>query len=89
MYSKEKIADIVKNAIYEVTKIRIDNDDINLLSEELKIFPADFLYVFEIIERNIEVSIGSIFVDYGYEAFEVKRFIKIICELYYSSNKTE
>ena len=51
-YSKQELMKLIQQTVYEVTKIQVKQMDTNLLDTRLLIHPADFLYIFDILEKN-------------------------------------
>ena len=51
-YTKKEIISIIQNTVRVVTKVNVDSDNVNLLNLQLDIHPADFLYIFDELERN-------------------------------------
>lgn len=72
---------IIFDAVEKVTGIREITSETNLLSRSVGIFPADFLYIFKIIEKELNVEISSVFIDSTYEVFIVKNFAKKLSEI--------
>ena len=71
---ENKIIEIVK----QVTGIKkIDKSD-NLVDKKLNIIPADFLYIFEILEETFGPNIYSIFQNNGYDVMVIKNLAKAI-----------
>lgn len=68
----EVYENIIFDAVEKVTGIREITSETNLLSRTVGIFPADFLYIFAIIEKELNVEISSVFIDSTYEVFIVK-----------------
>ena len=84
MYSKEAIGSIVKDAIKAVTGKDVFEPNVCLLDRNIAIFPADFLYIFDIIENKIGKSISNILVDYQYDVFIMENFVNAVYSTYVS-----
>lgn len=54
-YSKQELMKLIQQTVYEVTKIQVKQMDTNLLDTRLLIHPADFLYIFDILEKKLNV----------------------------------
>lgn len=80
MYTKEYIQNIITLAVKQVTGKDID-DDTCLVDKEVAIFPADFIYIFEIIEEKLHLQISDIFKEKSYEVMIVSNLVDAISEL--------
>ena len=89
MLSKEDVKAIVHDAVENVTGIKDISDDTCLLDRELNIFPADFLYVFECIEKKLGKAIYKILEEYAYDVFIMKRLVDAIYSIYSCTYKDE
>lgn len=52
MPDQNTIVNIITDAVLEITGIEISNPDTNLLSRDIGIIPADFLYILDIVEKR-------------------------------------
>ena len=83
MLETEMYEAVIVRAVEKVTGIKYITSETNLLSRTVGVFPADFLYIFRIIEEELNVEINSVFVDSTYEVFVVENLakkIRSICE---------
>ena len=81
MHSKEMIEDIIRDAVKNVTGITALERDTNLIDQELKIIPVDFLYIFDILEKKLQVPAHNIFIDHTFEVMSVAKLADALFEL--------
>ena len=58
--SRQDVERIIKQVVMDVTSLTGLEESTNLLDRELSIFPADFLYIFDLLERELQVDVYSI-----------------------------
>lgn len=80
-YEKKEIMKLIQKTVFEVTKIHVDNEKINLLDTSLDICPADFLYVFDLLEKELNISIVEILIRYPYYVMELDHMSDALLEL--------
>lgn len=51
-YTQDDIIKIIKETVYEVVKVEIASEADNLLDSKYNINPADYLYIFDLLEKN-------------------------------------
>ena len=73
MYSKEYIENSIRDAVFKVTGIKELDETTNLISKELGVIPVNFLYIFDILEENLELPVSQIFADNSYEVMCIKK----------------
>lgn len=59
-YTKCELVSVIKKIVYEVTNIIIEDEKTNLLDNKLDIHPADFLYIFDLLEKELQVPVTNI-----------------------------
>jgi len=80
MFEKE-IRSIVRKAVVEVTRDTDICDDANLLERDGSIMPADFLYIFDIIEKNISFSVNKFFAECTIADMTIENIARTVYEL--------
>ena len=86
MYTRKDIEMIVCDTVKTVTGIQIVHHNISLLDRDINIFPADFLYIFDLIENKIGKSIDSILVEYTDDVFIMDNLIDVIYKICVDEN---
>ena len=66
MMSKAETVKIITDAVREVTDIEIKSPDTNLLGRDVGIIPADFLYIFDIVEKRTGRDMCGVIADAHY-----------------------
>jgi len=62
---------------------------LNLMSRDLGIIPVDFLYIFDILERALQIPVHRVFVQAKYEVMTVAHLADAFCELQKLTKTTE
>ena len=73
IYKKEYIENSIRDAVFKVTGIKELDETTNLISKELGVIPVNFLYIFDILEENLELPVSQIFADNSYEVMCIKK----------------
>lgn len=81
MKSMNNIEASIRKAIAQVVNITDIDGDIYLVSRDLGIFPADFIYIFDIIENDVGLPVYSIFEGNNYEVMTINNLVRAIYEL--------
>jgi hypothetical protein len=81
MNLKESIEKTIREAIKNVTGITALDEDDSLLDRELNILPANFLYIFDILEEKLKLPVHDIFIDHTYEVMTVKNLTNALLVL--------
>ena len=81
MISKEKIRKALVNILNEVTDVKDVGEDTILVSENVGIFPADFIYIFDALERELSLPVFKIFENSNYSVMTVKNLTEAIYKL--------
>lgn len=62
---------MIKETVWEVTHIKVPSAEISLLDTSLNINPADFLYIFDILEKRLSKPVADIFKTNTYSVMKV------------------
>lgn len=81
IYEKSDIVEIIKETVYKVTQIKIDDENTSLLDTRLRIYPADFLYIFELLEKKLNVPAADILRTHPYSVMEIDKLSDALLEL--------
>ncbi|SHH84864.1 hypothetical protein SAMN02745823_01176 [Sporobacter termitidis DSM 10068] len=81
MNSKEVIENTIRDAVKDVTGITNLEKDASLIDRELAIIPACFLYIFDILEKKLELPVYNIFKDHTFEVMTVENLTNALFEL--------
>lgn len=80
-YTEKDIINVIKETVFEVTGIQELSDGDNLLSTKLDILPADFLYIFDLLEKKLEVPAVDVLKNTDYQVMQIDYFSKALLEL--------
>ncbi len=80
-YSEVDIVELIKKIVFDVTKIEIISSEENLLSTKLDINPVDFLYIFDELEKRLNIPVVEIFVNSDYSVLKVNILGKKLYEM--------
>lgn len=80
-YEKSDLAELIKKAVYEVTQIHVDCGKTNLLDTSMDICPADFLYIFDLLEKELHVPAVDILNGRSYHILEIDAMSEALLEL--------
>lgn len=69
--TKRELVHLIKGAVYEVTNVEIEDEKMNLLDNRLNIHPADFLYIFDLLEKELHIPVADILRDHDHTIMEV------------------
>ena len=89
VHTIEQIEEIIRSAIYNVTGKSNVNSDVNLTGYHMAIFPADFLYIFNLIELHTGLPIYRVLEDHSYKVLTIKNLVSALYELQLSVDTTE
>jgi len=81
MQLRDAIEKAIFDAVENVTDITQLNKDTSLISRELGIVPVDFLYVFDILQQRLQLSVYEIFRNHTYEVMTVGNLIDALFDL--------
>ena len=88
MYSKSAIEKTIQNTIKDVTGIAALEKDASLIDRELDIHPAKFLYIFDILERELMIPVHEVFTTQSFDVMTIGNLTDAILELE-SQNRAE
>lgn len=69
-YTKESIFAAIQEIVMEVCGVKILSENDNLLDRRFGIRPADFLYIFDMIEQRIGIPAVNVLKDTPYTIME-------------------
>ena len=81
MHSKKMIENIIRDAVKNVTGIIELKKDDSLIDKELKIIPADFIYIFDILRERLQLPVHDIFVKHTFEVMTIENMTDALFEL--------
>jgi len=81
MYSKEQIELSIRSAVKAVVDIEIQDNKLNLVAKEMGINPAMFLYIFEILENELQMQVCDVFIDQTSEVMTLENLTNAIFQL--------
>jgi len=79
--TKEDIEQAIRDAVGRVTGITELDSDLNLVSKELGIAPANFLYIFDIFEKALGLPIHDILKSNNYQVMTVANLTEALYAL--------
>lgn len=71
MHTKKEVIESIQKVVFEVTGNKVESDEISLLDTSLRITPADFLYIFDLLEKELEVPAVDILKDHDYTVMKI------------------
>lgn len=80
-YTKNDVVKLIQKTVFEVTQIKLDSEDISLLDTSLGIYPADFLYIFDLLEKELKVPATDVFKSHSYDVMVVDKLSDALLEL--------
>lgn len=80
-FTQMDIENIIKDTVWEVTHIKVSSCEISLLDTSLSINPADFLYIFAILETKLNKPVVDIFKTHNYSVMKVCELAKALMNL--------
>ncbi|GFI26016.1 hypothetical protein IMSAGC012_01131 [Lachnospiraceae bacterium] len=80
-YEKSDLAALIRKTVYEVTQIKVDGGKTNLLDTATGIRPADFLYIFDLLEKELHIPAADILIGHSYRIMEVDAMSEALLEL--------
>lgn len=78
-YTKEEIRKCIIDVVKEVTHQEIENE--NLLDSRLGIHPVDFLYIFDLLEKELKLPVIKIIDVSDYNVMQIDRLCDAIWNL--------
>lgn len=80
-YTKKEILDLIQRIVFKVTQVKIDSEDISLLDTRLHIHPADFLYIFNELEKELGVPVVNLLIDHDYQIMRMDHMSEALLDL--------
>jgi len=81
MQTKEVIQAAIYDAVREVTGISHFEKNASLIDKDLRIGPASFLYIFDILEKQLQVPACDIFQNHTYEVMTISNLTEALFAL--------
>jgi hypothetical protein len=81
MHSKEAIEKTIREAVKDVTGIAFLEKDASLIDRELDIIPANFLYIFDILEEKLQLPIHDVLINHTFEVMTVENLTDALFKL--------
>lgn len=72
--------DKIKEIIYQICEIKVEDEDINLFSPEVGIKAIDMIYIVAEIEKHFNVSVFKKFEKYNSDIMTVRGLAKLVNE---------
>ena len=64
IYSEKEIEHIIEEAVWKVTGRRLPSSETSLLNTDMDIPVVDFLYVFDLLEKELGLSICLLYTSF-------------------------
>ncbi len=81
MNTKEIMVNTILAAVEEVTGILDLENDTSLIDRDLAIMPACFLYIFDMLEKRLQLPVYDIFIDNTFEVMTVENLSNALLKL--------
>lgn len=89
MHSKESIEKTIQEAVMNVTGIEVFEKDTSLIDKKLNIIPANILYIFDILEKKLQLPVHDIFINHTFEVMTVENLADALFQLERLGHKAE
>jgi len=83
MHSKEFIEKTIRETMKDVSGISDIESDFNLLDTEIAIHPPNFIYIFDILEKRLDLPIHKILIDNTFEVMTIANLTDALFDLNY------
>ena len=80
--TRTMIYHLILDTVWEVCGVRIESETENLLDRKFGIYPADFLYIFDLLEKKLQVPAVDVLKDSEYTVMEAGRLSDALWKLY-------
>lgn len=80
-YTKQEIIELIRKVVFEVTGNEVESDDMSLLDTKSGIKPADFLYIFDLLEKGLEVPAVDILKNHDYTVMKIDHMSEALLSL--------
>lgn len=81
MYAKKEVIELIRKVVFEVTGNKVESDGMSLLDTRLGINPVDFLYIFDLLEKELEVPAVDILKDHDYTVMRIDNMSEALLAL--------
>lgn len=81
MHTKKEVMELIREVVFEVTGNKVESDEISLLDTSLNINPADFLYIFDLLEKELKVPAVDILKDHDYTVMRIDNMSEALLAL--------
>ena len=81
MHTKETIEKTIRETIKTVTNADELDSYVSLVDRSIDIIPADFLYIFSILEEKLQLPTSDIFKDCTYEVMTISGLTDALSDL--------
>ena len=81
MNTRESIETAIRDAIEDVTGKSTIEKDTNLVYKGSGIAPVNFLYIFDIVEKKLCLSVFDIFKTHSYQVMTIENLVEAIYRL--------
>lgn len=80
-YTKKQLNNLIRNTVSKVTGINIESDEVSLLDTRYQINPVDFLYIFEVLEKELGISPADILKKNDYTVMKINNMSEALLGL--------
>lgn len=81
MHTKKEVIESIRKAVFEVTGNKVESDETSLLDTRLGITPADFLYIFDLLEKELKIPAVDILKDHDYTVMRIDDMSEALLDL--------
>ena len=81
MHSRSNIKDEIIRAVKEVTGISYTDENANLVDREIGIVPADFVYIFDILKKSLQLPVHNVLSEYNSDVMTVNNLANALFDL--------
>lgn len=80
-HTKKEIMELIQKVVFEVTGNKLESEEMSLLDTSLGINPSDFLYIFELLEKELGVPAVEILKDHNYTVMKIDNMSEALLSL--------
>ena len=80
-HTKKEIMELIRKVVFEVTGKKVESKEISLLDTRLGINPADFLYIFDLLEKELGIPVVEILKDHNYTVMKIDNMCEALLGL--------
>lgn len=81
MYTKKEVIELIRKVVLEVTGNKVESEEMSLLDTRLGINPVDFLYIFDLLEKELKVPVVDILKDHDYTIMKINYMSEVLLAL--------